>query len=98
MYASLAKGREIEPATDNQPLTTAFHSRIPRSTSPTASVSHPAGAAAGDQARVLTPKAAITAGATCLVVGRPILDAPDPAQAAAGILQEIDAAESVAHS
>jgi orotidine-5'-phosphate decarboxylase len=52
----------------------------------------PAGAAAGDQARVVTPKDAITAGATYLVVGRPILDAPDPAQAARRIADEITAA------
>jgi orotidine-5'-phosphate decarboxylase len=52
----------------------------------------PAGAAAGDQARVVTPKDAITAGATYLVVGRPILDAPDPAQAARQIADEIAAA------
>jgi len=54
----------------------------------------PAGTAPGDQARVVTPKDAITAGATHLVVGRPILDAPDPAYAAAKIVQEIAAALS----
>ncbi len=49
----------------------------------------PAGTAIGDQARVLTPKEAIAAGATYLVVGRPILESPDPAQAAAAIVGEI---------
>jgi orotidine-5'-phosphate decarboxylase len=52
----------------------------------------PAGASAGDQARVVTPKDAIAAGATYLVVGRPILDAPDPAKAAQQIALEIEAA------
>ncbi len=52
----------------------------------------PAGAAAGDQARVVTPKEAIAAGATYLVVGRPILEAPDPAKAARQIADEIAAA------
>ena len=52
----------------------------------------PAGAAAGDQARVVTPKDAIAAGATYLVVGRPILEAPDPAKAAQQIADEIAAA------
>ena len=54
----------------------------------------PAGTAVGDQARVLTPKEAIAAGATYLVVGRPILEAPDPAQAAQAIINEV--AEAVA--
>jgi len=49
----------------------------------------PAGSAVGDQARVLTPKEAIDAGATYLVVGRPILEASDRAQAAESIVQEI---------
>jgi orotidine-5'-phosphate decarboxylase len=52
----------------------------------------PAGASAGDQARVVTPKDAIAAGATYLVVGRPILEAPDPAKAAQQIANEIAAA------
>lgn len=50
----------------------------------------PAGSAAGDQARVVTPADAIAAGATHLVIGRPILEAPDPAKAAADIVAEIE--------
>ncbi len=49
----------------------------------------PAGAAAGDQKRVMTPAAAIAAGADYLVVGRPILAAADPAAAAQAIVAEI---------
>ena len=52
----------------------------------------PAGSAAGDQARVVTPREAIAAGATHLVVGRPILEAVNPAQAAADILAQIQEA------
>ena len=49
----------------------------------------PAGTAVGDQARVLTPMDAIAAGATYLVVGRPILESADPVQAAEAIVSEI---------
>jgi orotidine-5'-phosphate decarboxylase len=52
----------------------------------------PAGSAAGDQKRVATPGDAIRAGADRLVVGRPILSAPDPRAAAEAILEEIDTA------
>ena len=54
----------------------------------------PAGAAAGDQKRVMTPAAAIAAGADYLVVGRPIIAAPDPKAAADAIIAEIGTATS----
>ncbi len=52
----------------------------------------PAGAAAGDQARVDTPAAAIKAGADLLVVGRPIYEAKDPSAAAKAIHDEVQRA------
>lgn len=42
-----------------------------------------------DQARVVTPGAAIRRGADFIVVGRPITSAPDPVRAAAAIVSEI---------
>lgn len=49
----------------------------------------PEGSAAGDQKRVMTPKQAITLGATHLVIGRPITQANDPAKAAEDILKNL---------
>jgi orotidine-5'-phosphate decarboxylase len=45
----------------------------------------PAGSAAADQARIMTPRDAVAAGADWIVVGRPITEAADPAAAAAAI-------------
>src|SRR5262249_20108185 len=54
----------------------------------------PAGADSGDQKRIMTPAAAIAAGADYLVVGRPIIAAPDPKAAAQAIVAEIAGAAS----
>jgi orotidine-5'-phosphate decarboxylase len=51
----------------------------------------PAGAASGDQRRTGTPRAAVEAGASHLVIGRPLRDAPDPAAAADSIAAALDA-------
>lgn len=55
----------------------------------------PAGSAVGDQKRIATPAAAIAAGATRLVVGRPILQAADPAEATRQILSAIATAVEI---
>ena len=49
----------------------------------------PAGAQIGDQKRIATPADALRNGASYLVVGRPITQAPDPAEAAEAILAEM---------
>ncbi|TPW26485.1 orotidine-5'-phosphate decarboxylase [Pararhizobium mangrovi] len=49
----------------------------------------PAGAAAGDQKRVASPADALRAGASHLVVARPIIAADDPKRAAEAILAEM---------
>jgi orotidine-5'-phosphate decarboxylase len=49
----------------------------------------PAGSATGDQKRIATPGDALRQGASYLVVGRPITQAPDPADAAEAILREM---------
>ena len=53
----------------------------------------PAGAALGDQSRVATPAAAIEAGASHIVVGRPITQAEDPVAAFEAIVSELEAAK-----
>ena len=50
--------------------------------------------ASDDQRRVMTPAEAVRAGADYLVVGRPILKAPDPARAAQEIIGEMQQAET----
>jgi len=48
----------------------------------------PANAAANDQSRIMTPRAALEAGSSYLVIGRPITQAPDPLLALQEIIQE----------
>ncbi len=54
----------------------------------------PAGAAAGDQQRVMTPARALGAGSSLLVIGRPIHAAPDPVAAFDAIADECAAGAS----
>ena len=51
----------------------------------------PAGSKTGDQKRVFTPAAAVRAGSDFLVIGRPIIQAADPAAAFQRIVEEISA-------
>ena len=51
----------------------------------------PAGSAAGDQKRVMTPADAVNAGADVLVIGRPITQAENPRAAAEAIAESINA-------
>jgi orotidine-5'-phosphate decarboxylase len=49
----------------------------------------PSWAATGDQSRIATPKAAFDAGASHIVIGRPITDAEDPIAAYERIIEEL---------
>lgn len=49
----------------------------------------PEGATADDQARVMTPRAALRAGADYLVVGRPVTRSADPTRALEALYQQI---------
>jgi orotidine-5'-phosphate decarboxylase len=52
----------------------------------------PAGSAADDQSRIVTPEAAIAGGADYLVIGRPITQAADPLEALARINRSLEVA------
>ncbi len=56
----------------------------------------PTGIVRNDQKRVTTPRDAVLAGADYLVVGRPILEAPDPVAAARQIIFEMESSEAAA--
>ena len=48
------------------------------------------GSAASDQKRVMTPQEALAKGADYLVIGRPITESPNPANAARDIWESIN--------
>ncbi|HYH86609.1 MAG TPA: orotidine 5'-phosphate decarboxylase / HUMPS family protein, partial [Pyrinomonadaceae bacterium] len=52
----------------------------------------PAAAAHDDQKRVMTPAEAVRAGADFIVVGRAVLNSPDPARAAREVIEEMEKA------
>ena len=52
----------------------------------------PEGSERDDQARTLTPRAAVIAGADFLVIGRPVIKASDPLAAAESILMQMEGA------
>lgn len=49
----------------------------------------PAGSSLGDQKRVMTPKEALESGANYLVIGRPVLEAPDPVAMVKQLAEEV---------
>ena len=49
----------------------------------------PAGSEKGDQKRIMTPKDALAEGSSYLVIGRPITQSANPAQAAAEIFASL---------
>ncbi|HWF90707.1 MAG TPA: orotidine-5'-phosphate decarboxylase [Terriglobales bacterium] len=58
----------------------------------------PGGSAVGDQARVATPAEAMAAGATHIVVGRPITGASDPGKSARDVIAEMNSSVSAMRS
>src|SRR4051812_16793673 len=66
----------------------ALHSALPKALLVTPGI-RPAGADAGDQRRIATPQFALAAGASMLVIGRPITAAADPKAAAQAILSDM---------
>lgn len=68
----------------------------PRAVLVTPGIRPASGGATDDQKRTATPAAAIAAGSSLLVVGRPIRDAADPASTASAICDEIQRASALA--
>ena len=66
-----------------------LHAELPVGTQLVTPGIRPLGSDKGDQSRIMTPADAARAGSSHIVVGRPILKAPDPAAATRAILAEL---------
>ena len=89
--AKLAVGSGLEGLVCSPMEVTRLRSTIPASVKLVTPGIRPAGSSADEQKRVMTPADAAAAGSDYIVVGRPILKAPDPAAAVANILAELGA-------
>lgn len=86
--AALTRGAGLDGVVASPHETAALRSAWPDSLLVIPGV-RPAGSAVGDQKRVMTPREARAAGASVLVIGRPITAAGDPAVAAAAIARDL---------
>jgi orotidine-5'-phosphate decarboxylase len=86
--AGVARGAELDGVVASPHETAALRAAWPDALLVIPGV-RPEGSAVGDQKRVMTPQAALAAGASVLVIGRPITAASDPAAAAAAIARSL---------
>jgi orotidine-5'-phosphate decarboxylase len=86
--ARLAAECSIEGMVCSPAEAAALRSALPKALLVTPGI-RPAGADAGDQKRIATPQFALAAGASMLVIGRPITAAADPKAAAQAILSDM---------
>jgi orotidine-5'-phosphate decarboxylase len=91
LLARMAFAHGIDGLVCSPEETRSLRAALPNPTLVTPGI-RPAGATVGDQARIATPADALSAGASYLVVGRPITQAKEPAIAANAILAEMTAA------
>lgn len=87
--AGLAAQAELDGLVCSAQEAVALKSNFPQLSLVTPGI-RPAGSAANDQKRILTPAQAIQSGADYLVVGRPITQAADPALMVEQILQSLN--------
>jgi orotidine-5'-phosphate decarboxylase len=86
--ARLAADCSIEGMVCSPAEAAALRSALPKALLVTPGI-RPAGTDAGDQKRIATPQFALAAGASMLVIGRPITAAADPKAAAQAILGDM---------